>query len=100
MLAYLRGEAPPPVECQYSDRFVDTNAGKEVGSASGRSLIQLVGDAGLNPNSVHDRNRVQKILKSHGFDYDSGQGWSAASYLREHKVLEGEAYEQALRNCL
>ncbi|OWY63384.1 hypothetical protein B7486_53430, partial [cyanobacterium TDX16] len=70
MLQWLRGDAPPPKEIEYRDRFVDPATGQEIGSSSGRSLTQLVADAGLNPKSAKDRQQVKKILKCCGFDYD------------------------------
>ena len=100
MLEWLRGEAPPPARVEYKDRFIDACTGKEVGSSEGRSLTQLITDAGLNPKSTRDRNKVKKILKCCGLDYDRGQGWSTASYLREYPVLEDEAYTQALKVVL
>lgn len=100
MLAYLRGDGPPPVQIQYRARFVDAATGREIGSSNGRSLTQLIADAGLNPKSTRDRNRIKRILKCYGFNYDSGQRWSTASYLREHPVLEDEAYNQALKAVL
>ena len=100
MLAYLRGDAAPPVQIHYRDRFIDRATGIEIGSASGRSLTQLIADAGLNPKSTRDRNRVKKILLCYRWDYDSGKGWSIASYLREYKVLSDEVYDQALRAVL
>jgi phage regulator Rha-like protein len=99
MLQWLRGEAPPPKEIEYRDRFVDAT-GKEINSTKGRSLTQLITDAGLNPKSTRDRNRVKKILKCVGFDYDKMHRWSTASYLREYLVLEDGAYEQALKAVL
>ena len=54
----------------------------------------------LNPKSTRDRNRVKKILSCNRWDYDSGKGWSIASYLREYKVLSDEVYNQALRVVL
>jgi hypothetical protein len=99
MLQWLRGEAPPPTKTEYRDRFVD-HTGREIGSSTGRSLTQLITDAGLNPKSTRDRNRVKKILKCVGFDYDRLQRWSVASYLREYPVLENKAYEQALKALL
>lgn len=99
MLRWLRGEAPPPKEIVYRDRFLDS-AGQEINSTQGRSLTQLIADAGLNPKSTRDRNRVKKILKCVGFDYDKMQRWSTASYLREYPVLENEAYEQVLKAVL
>jgi len=100
MLQWLRGDAPPPKEIEYRDRFVDPATGQEIGSSRGRSLTQLIADAGLNPKSTRERNRVKKILKSHGFDYDRGQRWASASYLREYPVLEDEVYQQALKIVL
>ena len=100
MLAYLRGDAAPPVQIHYRDRFIDRATGIEIDSASGRSLTQLIADAGLNPKSTRDRNRVKKILKCYRWDYDSGKGWSIASYLREYKVLSDEVYDQALKVVL
>lgn len=100
MLQWLRGEAPPPKEIEVRDRFVDPTTGQEVGSSSGRSLTQLIADAGLNPNSKRDRQLIKKILKSNGFDYDRGQRWVSASYLREYPVLEEELYQQALKVVL
>lgn len=100
MLAYLRGDGPPPVQIQYTERFIDPATGREIGSSAGRSLTQLIADAGLNPKSTRDRNQVKKILKCYGFDYDRMQSWSTASYLREYPVLEDEAYTQALKVVL
>ncbi len=100
MLQWLRGEAPPPKEIEVRDRFVDSATGQEVGSSSGRSLTQLIADAGLNPKSKRDRQLIKKILKSNGFDYDRGQRWVNASYLREYPVLEEELYQQALKVVL
>jgi phage anti-repressor protein len=100
MLLYLRGDGPPPVQIQYRERFIDHATGLEIGSSAGRSLTQLIADVGLNPKSTRDRNRVKKILKCCGMDYDSGQAWSTASYLREYLVLEDEAYNQALKAVL
>ena len=93
MLQWLRGEAPPPKEIEVRDRFVDSATGQELGSSSGRSLTQLIVDAGLNPKSQRDRQLIKKILKSNGFDHD-------ASYLREYPVLEEELYQQALKAVL
>lgn len=95
-LAFLRGDAPMPSRTEYRDRFVDPNTGREVGASTGMSLKQLVRDAGLNPESTRDRNRVKQILKGLGFDYDRHQGWSTASYLREYPVLESEIYPAVL----
>ncbi|OWY63545.1 hypothetical protein B7486_52505 [cyanobacterium TDX16] len=92
MLRWLRGDAPPPKEIEYRDRFVDPATGREIGSTSGRSLTQLVADAGLNPKSAKDRQQVKKILKCCGFDYDKMQRWVSASYLREYPVLEEDVY--------
>ena len=100
MLRWLRGETLPPPKIEYRDRFVDPTTGQEIGSSSGRSLTQLVVDAGLNPKSTRDRNRIKKILKCHGFDYDKMQRWVSASYLREYPVLEDEIYQQALKVVL
>ncbi len=100
MLQWLRGEAPPPKEIEVRDRFVDPATGQEVGSSSGRSLTQLIADAGLNPKSGRDRQLIKKILKSNGFDYDRGQRWVSASYLREYPVLPDEMYQQALKVVL
>lgn len=100
MLQWLRGETPPPPKVEYRERFVDPATGREIGSTSGRSLTQLVADAGLNPNSAKDRQQVKKILKSCGFDYDKMQRWVSASYLREYPVLEEEVYQQALKAVL
>lgn len=99
MLQWLRGEAPPPAKTEYRDRFVD-HTGREIGRSTGRSLTQLITDAGLNPKSTRDRNRVKKILKCYKLDYEKMQGWSTASYLREYPVLEDGAYEQALKAVL
>ena len=99
LLEWLRGETPRPKELVYRDRFLDAT-GNEVGSSSGRSLTQLIADAGLNPKSTKDRQTIKKILKCHGFDYDRRQGWSSASYLREYPVLEQEAYSLALKAVL
>ena len=100
MLAYLRGDGPPPVKVEYRERFIDANTGKAVASVEGKSLTQLIADAGLNPKSTRDRSLVKKILRSHGWDYDSGNGWASTAYLREFKVLPDEVYEQALREVL
>ena len=54
----------------------------------------------MNPKSTKDRNRIKKILKSLGFDYDKMQRWSTTSYLREYPVLEDEAYQQVLKAVL
>ena len=97
MLAFIRGEAPLPPKIEHRDRFIDPITGKEVGSAEGRSLTQLIADAGLNPKSTRDRAKVKNILKIYGFDYDSLKGWMKASYLREYPVLPDEVYDQALR---
>lgn len=99
VLQWLRGETPPPKEPVYRDRFLDAT-GHEVGSSSGRSLTQLIADAGLNPKSTKDRQTIKRILKCHGFDYDRRQGWSSASYLREYPVLEDDAYSLALKAVL
>ncbi len=99
LLRWLRGEAPPPKELVYRDRFLDS-AGREINSTKGRSLTQLIADAGLNPKSTRDRNRVKKILKCVGFDYDKMQRWSTASYLRSYPVLEDEAYDLVLKALL
>ena len=100
VLAWLRGETPPPPKVEYKERFVDARTGKEVGSCTGRSLTQLIVDAGLNPKSTHDRQRVKRILKYLRLDYDLMQGWSTASYLREYPVLEDEVYDWALKAVL
>ena len=100
MLRWLRGETPPPKEIEYRDRFLDSATKREINSAIGRSLTQLIADAGLNPKSTKDRNRIKKILKSLGFDYDKMQRWSTTSYLREYPVLEDEAYQQVLKAVL
>ncbi len=100
MLRYFRGDAPPPKEVERIEHFVDPLTGKEVGSVSGKSLTQLIADAGLNPKSTRDRNRVKKILKCCGMDYDQMQQWSTASYLRKYPVLEDEVYDQALSAVL
>ena len=100
MLAYLRGDGPPPLQIQYRERFIDASTGKEVGSSKGRSLTQLITDAGLNPKSTRDRQKIKRILKHCDLDYDRGQGWSTASYLREYLVLEDEAYTQAMNVVL
>jgi phage regulator Rha-like protein len=100
VLEWLRGEAPPPPKVEYKNRFIDALTGKEIGSSEGRSLTQLITDAGLNPKSARDRNRVKRILKCYGFDYDKKQRWSSASYLREYLVLEDEAYTQAMNVVL
>lgn len=99
MLRWLRGEAPPPKEIEVRDRFLDST-GREINSTQGRSLTQLITDAGLNPKSTRDRNRVKKILKCYKLDYDKMQGWSTASYLRSYPVLEDGTYEQALKVLL
>jgi hypothetical protein len=100
VLEWLRGEAPPPARVEYKDRFIDACTGKEVGSSEGRSLTQLITDAGLNPKSTRDRNQVKKILKCYGFDYDRMQSWSTASYLREYPVLTDDVYDRALKVVL
>jgi phage regulator Rha-like protein len=100
MLQWLRGEAPPPARVEYRERYIDALTHQEIGSSTGRSLTQLITDAGLNPKSTRDRNRVKKILKCHRLDHDQMQGWSTASYLREYPVLEDGAYEQALKVVL
>jgi hypothetical protein len=100
MLAYLRGDALPPVRVEYRDRFIDATTGQTIDSQDGRSLTQLIADAGLNPKSTSDRNKVKKILRVHGWDYDTGSGWSNTSYLREYKVLSDEIYEEALKAVL
>ena len=100
VLMWLRGESPPPARVEYKERFIDSYTGKEVGSTDGRSLTQLITDAGLNPKSKRDRNRVKKILKYRGFDYDRMQGWSTASCLHEYPVLAEQVYEQALKAVL
>ena len=98
MLAFIRGEALlPPTRVEHRDRFIDPATGKEIGSAEGRSLTQLIADAGLKPKSTRDRAKVKNILKIYGFDYERGSGWAKASYLREYPVLSDEVYEQALR---
>jgi len=96
----LRGETPPPPKIEYRERFVDPRTGKELGSAEGRSLTQLITDAGLNPKSTKHRQQVKRILKSCGFDYDQQQRWSNASYLHNYPVLDEEAYEQVLKAVL
>ena len=100
MLQWLRGEAPPPKEFVYLDRFIDSRSGKEVGSAQGRSLTQLITDAGLNPKSKRDKDRVKSALKRWGFDYDRMENWDKASYLREYPVLSDSVYDQALKAVL
>ncbi len=100
MLAWLRGETPPPSRIEYKERFIDPKTREEVGSTEGRSLTQLITDAGLNPKSKHDKDRVKRALKRWGFDYDRMENWSKASYLREYPVLEDEVYEQALKVVL
>ncbi len=100
VLTWLRGESPPPARVEYKERFIDSRTGKEVGSTDGRSLTQLITDAGLNPKSKRDRNRVKRILKSCSFDYDRMQGWSTASCLHEYPVLTDEVYDQALKAVL
>lgn len=99
VLQWLRGETLPPKEPVYRDRFIDAT-GQEIGSSSGRSLTQLIADAGLNPKSTKDRQTIKKILKRHGFDYDRMQGWSTASYLRKYPVLENGTYSLALKAVL
>ncbi len=100
MLAYLRGDAPPPVKVEYRDRYIDANTGKAIASVEGRSLTQLIADAGLNPKSTRDRTRVKNILRRQGWDYETGQGWASTASLREYKVLPSEVYEQALKAVL
>ncbi len=97
MLNYLRGDAPPLKEVEYIDRFVDARTGREVGSTFGRSLTQLISDAGLNPKSKRDKDRVKLALKRWGFDYDRMEKWSEASYLRKYPVLEDQVYDEALK---
>lgn len=99
MLNYLRGEAPPPKEVEHVKHFVDAS-GREVGSTEGRSLTQLIADAGLNPKSKRDKDRVKSVLKRWGFDYDRMENWGKASYLREYPVLKDEVYDQALKAVL
>lgn len=99
-LAWLRGETPPPAKLEYTERFVDARTGKEIGSSTGRSLTQLITDAGLNPKSKRDRELVKRVLKRQGFDYDSRQRWSEASYLRKYPVLTDEFYDQVLKAVL
>ena len=99
-LAWLRGENPPPPRIEYLDRFIDSRTGREVGSADGRSLTQLISDAGLNPKSKRDKDRVKRALKRWGFDYDRMENWGKASYLREYPVLSDSAYDQALKAVL
>jgi hypothetical protein len=99
-LAFLRGDAPMPPRTEYRDRFVDPATGREVGKSTGVSLKQLVRDAGLNPESTRDRNKVKLMLKGLGFDYDKQQGWSTASYLREYRVLESEIYPTVLKRLV
>jgi len=99
-LAWLRGETPPPPKVEYRDRFIVAATKKEIGSSSGRSLTQLISDAGLNPKSTKHRQKVKHILKNCGFDYDREQGWVMASYLNKYPVLEDQTYEQALRAVL
>ncbi len=100
ILRWLRGEAPPPLEIIYKDRYIDPRTRKEVDSSNGRSLTQLITDAGLNPKSKRDKNRVKGALKRGGFDYDQRQGWAEASYLRKYPVLEDQVYDQALKAVL
>ena len=99
-LAWLRGETPPPTRIEYKERFIDARTGKEIGSSEGRSLTQMITDAGLNPTSKRDRERVKRALKWCGLDYDRKQGWGKASYLREYPVLEDEVYDRALKAVL
>jgi len=100
MLNYLRGDAPPSREVEHVKHFVDARTGKEVGSTEGRSLTQLIADAGLNPKSKRDKDRVKSALKRWGFDYDRGENWSEASYLRKYPLLEDKVYDQALKAVL
>lgn len=100
MLSYLRGDAPPPKDVAHIERFVDDRTGKEVGSTEGRSLTQLISDAGLNPKSKRDKERVKRALKRWGFDYDRMENWSYASYLRKYPVLDDQVYNQALKAVL
>jgi len=100
MLQWLRGETPPPPKIEYRDRFIDPATGQEIGTSSGRSLTQLIADAGLNPKSSKDRQKVKKILKSLGFDYDKKQRWVSVSYLREYPVLEDDTYQVVLKAVL
>jgi len=100
MLQWLRGETPPPPKIEYRERFIDPVTRQEIGSTNGRSLTQLIADAGLNPKSTRERNRVKKILKCHGFDYERMQHWVSASYLRKYPVLEDEIYQQVLNVVL
>jgi len=100
MLNYLRGDAPPPKEVEHVKHFVDARTGKEVGSTFGLKLTQLITDVGLNPKSKRDKDRVKSALKRWGFDYDRGENWSEASYLRKYPVLKDEIYDQALKAVL
>lgn len=47
ILRWLRGETPPPKEIEVRDRFLDSATGREINSAIGKSLTQLITDAGL-----------------------------------------------------
>jgi len=100
MLSYLRGDAPPPKEIERINHFIDSRTGREVGSTEGRSLTQLISDAGLNPKSKCDKDRVKRALKRWGFDYDRMENWSEASYLRKYPVLKDDFYDQALKAVL
>jgi anti-repressor protein len=100
MLAYLRGDSLPPVRVEYRDRFIDSSTGKPIESQDGRSLTKLIADAGLNPKSSKDRQRVKDILRACGLDYDRGKGWTTTAYLNSYKVLSDEVYDSALKTVL
>jgi prophage antirepressor-like protein len=100
MLAYLRGDSLPPVRVEYRDRFIDTTTGKAIEHQDGRSLTKLIADAGLNPKSSKDRQRVKDILRARGLDYDKGKGWTTTAYLRSYKVLSDDVYDSALKTVL
>ena len=53
MLAWLRGETPPPARVEYLDRFIDPKTRKEVGSTDGRSR-----------SSVNYRCRVEPKIQA------------------------------------
>lgn len=96
MLAYLRGDGSVPTKVEYRDRFIDAATGNQINSTTGKSLTQLVEDAGLNPKSTKDRKLIKEILASNGWNYDRKEGWKSAAYLREFFVLPDKDYQKVL----